>query len=73
MKRTKIVSALIASGMGIVLATSVAAKPGGTPNRSEDLPPGLQKAFERMVPGIMNSIDRTEGSNSRLRDLPTSP
>jgi len=45
----------------------------GTPQRSDTIPPGLAKAFARMVPGIQRAIIATEGSNSRLQQLPASP
>jgi hypothetical protein len=33
----------------------------------------LLKVLERQVPGIERALIATEGSNSRLLDLPTSP
>lgn len=45
----------------------------GTPQRSAKVPPGLAKNFARMVPGLIRAIVATEGSNSRLQELPVSP
>lgn len=45
----------------------------GTPQRSDQVPPGLMKAFLKGTPGIMRAIIATQGSNSRLQNLPASP
>lgn len=45
----------------------------GTPQRSSETPPGLQRAFDRQVKGILNALNATANSNSRLQDLPVSP
>lgn len=45
----------------------------GTPHRSPELPPGLQKNFERHLPGLIHAAWENEGSNSRLHDNPCSP
>lgn len=46
----------------------------GTPQRdSSRVPPGLEKNLARAVPGIMRALIATEGSNSRLQELPVSP
>jgi hypothetical protein len=50
---------------------AVAAK--GDPQRSDEVPPGLVKVLAKMPPGIMRALVATEGSNSRLQDLPASP
>ena len=45
----------------------------GTPQRGDKVPPGLAKLFEEGHHGILKAIEATEGSNSRLQDLPVSP
>ena len=64
-------------GAGIfVLATAVpsmALAAAGTPQRSSEVPPGLAKAITKLTPGLMRAIIASEGSNSRLQDLPVSP
>lgn len=45
----------------------------GTPQRADKTPPGLARVIERQVPGIERAMEATEGSNSRLQDLPASP
>ena len=62
-------TAALASAHG----AAAAAKANGEPQRSDEAPPGLLKAFAKGTPGIMNAIVRTQGSNSRLQDLPQSP
>lgn len=57
----------------LTIGSAAAARAVGTPQRSDRAPNGLTKAFERQVPGLLNAIVRTEGSNSRLQDLPASP
>lgn len=57
----------------LTIGTAAAARAVGTPQRSDKVPHGLAQAFERQVPGLLNAILRTEGSNSRLQDLPASP
>ena len=71
MKKTRLALAIGTIAMAASVTPAAIAK--GTPQRSNATPPGLQKVFERMTPGIVNAIMRTEGSNSRLQDLPTSP
>ena len=71
--KSKIISALVVSGVGLALATSVAAQANGVPKRSSEIPPGLQKLLAKEIPGIAKAIIATEGSNSRLQDLPVSP
>lgn len=61
--------ALVAAAIPITAATAAA----GTPQRSNDTPPGLEKNFARAVPGILRALIATQGSNSRLQDLPASP
>lgn len=59
----------------LTLRTDVSAQGNaqGTPQRDPTPPRGLAAAFARGVPGILNAIQRTVGSNSRLQDLPVSP
>lgn len=71
--KPRIVSALVASDVGLVLATSVAAQANGEPKRSSDIPPGIQKLLSKEIPGIAKAIIASEGSNSRLQDIPVSP
>ena len=52
---------------------AVAGNAQGTPQRSSELPPGLQKKVTDPPLGILNAIARTAGANSRLQDLPASP
>ena len=65
-------------GSALLLAAATQKKPKqtttqDTPHRSSQLPPGLAKAFAKGTPGIMRAIIATQGSNSRLQDLPASP
>lgn len=73
MKKKTIVKGIIASGAGLALATTVSAQANGEPQRSSKTPPGLEKALSKLAPGIMRALARTDGSNSRLQDLPVSP
>jgi hypothetical protein len=60
----------------LVLATalpSMAVAAAGTPQRSDQLPPGLAKKLNNLTPGLLRAIIATQGSNSRLQDLPVSP
>lgn len=66
---TATVVALVAAAIPITAATAAA----GTPQRSNDTPPGLEKNLARAIPGILRALVATEGSNSRLQDLPVSP
>jgi uncharacterized protein (DUF2336 family) len=50
-----------------------AAAAAGDPQRSDEVPPGLAKVLAKMPPGIAKALIATEGSNSRLQDLPVSP
>lgn len=65
--------------IGATVAIVVAAVPlsaavaAGTPQRSGDLPPGLEKNLARAIPGLLRAMLVTEGSNSRLQELPVSP
>jgi len=49
------------------------AKAKGTPQRSAKAPPGLAKLILDPNSGIMRALVATQGSNSRLQDLPVSP
>lgn len=69
--RKSVLAVSLLAAIAIVPSTTLAAK--GSPQRGSDLPPGLLKAFEKMTPGIARAIIATEGSNSRLQDLPVSP
>lgn len=62
-----------AAGTTLLLGTSAFARATGTPQRSDRMPSGLIAAFQRDVPGLLNALARTEGSNSRLQDMPASP
>jgi len=68
----KIVHTLALMGAAIALP-AVASAATGTPQRDSSTPPGLMRVIERGVPGIERALIATEGSNSRLQDLPTSP
>jgi hypothetical protein len=48
-------------------------KAAGTPQRSEQTPPGILQVLQRSVPGIQRALTATQGSNSRLQDTPASP
>ena len=72
MNAPKIATVAIAAAT-LTIGTAAAARAVGTPQRSDKVPSGLAQAFERQVPGLLNAIMRTEGSNSRLQDLPASP
>lgn len=61
------------AGGALALGTAAAADAVGTPQRERTLPPGLTKAFQRQVPGLLIALARTQGANSRLQDLPASP
>ncbi|MFM5947801.1 MAG: hypothetical protein ACKOPM_01020 [Novosphingobium sp.] len=58
---------------GLVAGTAAAAQAVGTPQRNANAPSRLLAVFQRDVPGILMAVARTEGSNSRLQDLPASP
>ena len=73
MKSHKFVSAIVASTAGIVFAATATAQANGQPQRSPETPPGLMRVLAKGVPGIARAIVATEGSNSRLQDLPVSP
>lgn len=73
MRKPGIVITLLGSAAGLALASSAAAQARGEPQRPSELPPGLAKALVMGAPGIMRAIIATEGSNSRLQDLPVSP
>lgn len=68
----KIIHTLGLVGAAVALP-AMASAATGTPQRDSSTPPGLMKVLERQVPGIERAIIATEGSNSRLQDLPTSP
>lgn len=73
MKKKTIITGIIASGAGLALATTVSAQANGEPQRSSETPPGLEKIFSKLTPGVLRALARTDGSNSRLQDLPVSP
>ena len=64
---------LIAAVFALITSASSVASAKGTPQRGTDLPPGLTKVIQKMTPGILNALSRTQGSRSRLQDLPVSP
>jgi len=55
------------------LPLTAAAAATGTPQRSGDTPPGLAKKLTNPTYGFLVALVATEGSNSRLQDLPASP
>lgn len=52
---------------------AAARKAAGTPQRSSAAPPGLAKLLGSPNRGILRALLATEGSNSRLQDVPVSP
>lgn len=56
-----------------ITAPVIANAASGTPQRAETTPPGLAKLLLREIPGITQALLATQGSNSRLQDLPVSP
>lgn len=64
--------AVLGAGIGAVLGSSVAAQSQGDPQRPGESPPGLIKALSNAMPGIQKALISSEGSNSRLQDLPVS-
>lgn len=70
--RKRLIGAALTAAAAVSLPFSAMAAQG-TPQRSSELPPGLQKALLKMTPGLMRALIATEGSNSRLQDLPVSP
>lgn len=71
MKKPTIFFGIVAI-VGLATAGTVSAKAKGDPQRSSETPPGLSRVIERMVPGIGRAILATEGSNSRLQEIPIS-
>jgi hypothetical protein len=69
--RKRLTAAAVALAAAAIPITAAAAV--GTPQRSSDTPPGLEKNIARAVPGILKALVATQGSNSRLQDLPVSP
>jgi len=63
---------LLGAAAGLAAVSSVAAQAKGEPQRSSEPPPGLMKALKKGAPGILRAMNATEGSNSRLQDLPIS-
>jgi len=72
MMRKRLTAAAVALAAAAVPITAAAAA-AGTPQRGDDVPPGLEKNLARAVPGILKALIATQGSNSRLQDLPVSP
>lgn len=64
-------AALIVAAAASIPFTALAAT--GTPQRGSETPPGLEKNLARAVPGLLRALIATEGSNSRLQELPVSP
>jgi hypothetical protein len=66
---------LMATGILMVAlaGASIPAAAAGTPQRSDETPPGLAKLLLDPNSGILRALLVTQGSNSRLQDLPTSP
>jgi hypothetical protein len=73
MRKPTMALASLAAALGLAVTSAAAAKAAGDPQRSSTPPPGLVKVLAKGVPGIMRAIVATEGSNSRLQDLPVSP
>jgi hypothetical protein len=73
MRKPTIVITMLGAAAGLILASSAAAQAIGDPQRSSAPPPGLSKALARAVPGLLRALVATEGSNSRLQELPASP
>jgi len=71
MQKRLAIAALIAAATALPLTAAVAAT--GTPQRSDQLPSGLAKKLADPTRGILRAIIATQGSNSRLQDLPVSP
>jgi hypothetical protein len=65
-----VTAALGAAALAVPVVPAVAI---GTPQRSVEVPPGLMKNLQKATPGILRALVATEGSNSRLQDLPVSP
>lgn len=59
--------------LAVAAPTAVLAQAQGTPQRSSDVPPGLLKVLAKETPGILRALIATQGSSSRLQDLPVSP
>ena len=58
----------------MALVAVPAAAAAGDPQRdSSKVPPGLGKMLTNATPGFLVALIATEGSNSRLQDLPVSP
>lgn len=64
---------LTGAGLLLLAAAVPAAAAAGDPQRSDEVPPGLAKVLAKMPPGIVRALIATEGSNSRLQEIPVSP
>ena len=69
MRKHLAIASLAVAAVVMPLTAAVAAS--GTPQRSSEVPPGLWKALSNGA--LVNAIIATEGSNSRLQDIPVSP
>ena len=69
MRKHLAIASLAVAAAAMPLTAAVAAT--GIPQRSAEVPPGLWKALSNGA--LVNAIIATEGSNSRLQDLPISP
>ena len=68
--RKLLAGAALFAAVSVPLSTAVAA---GTPQRSNETPPGLEKLLADPTRGILRAFIVTVGSNSRLQDVPVSP
>lgn len=73
MHKAAITMTIAGAAASLALATTANAQAKGDPQRSAEVPPGLAKALDKAIPGIVNALVATEGSNSRLEDAPVSP
>jgi hypothetical protein len=71
MRKLLLGAALIAATAAVPFSALAQAK--GDPQRSDEVPPGLAKKLLDLNSGLLRAIEATEGSNSRLQDLPVSP
>lgn len=72
MRKPTMLMGLLGAAASLAAVSSAAAQAKGEPQRSSEPPPGLMKALKKAAPGILRAMNATEGSNSRLQDLPVS-
>lgn len=73
MRRSKIIIGTMVATASLALGENAIAKPAKAPARPDRIPPGLEKQLDDLSPGLMRAIIASEGSNSRLQELPVSP